>query len=1282
MRSLSRYLLPALLLQMVLGASIAGAQEIVQVEWLNIGSRWLNNENKEVLQFHKAIYEENGMPYLQVIKPGVLEEAKMEVLSTSPLTAAEQKLITPALSLSIQNVLITRETVYQSKKTFTSFRVCPLVIQNGAVQKVLSFRLEAQRAIPQLSPTTATTSRSTYRTTAAAASVLSAGTWYRIETKESGIYKLTYQNLKQLGLNPDNIDPRSLSLFGNHGGVLPQANSSARYDDLMENAIYVFGENDGVFNQEDYILFYANGPDTTSWNIVSNRFNHSHHPYSNSTSFYLSPDAGTGKRITAIASTAGATTTYTQFTDYQFIEQDQVNLLESGREWFGDAFGTVLSRNYNFNVPGLISSEPVYISLSAINRAFTATSFSVSAASQNLGNLNLAGRVNTVYGPAGRLGLVELTGNGLSASNGNLNVNVTFNQNGDPSASGFLNYLSVQCKRNLTFAGAPVYFQIPESLNDAISAFSLNGATSDLVVWDVTTPMAVGQCTFTLSSGSANFGFNSTELRKFAAFTGSTFPSPALIGRIANQNLHAIGSTNVPDMIIISHANFLSTANRLASHRANKGVSVVVCEVQAVYNEFSSGKQDVSAIRDFVKMVYDRGSGIDTLSSLLLLGDCSYDYKGIVNPGSSMVPCYQSRNSIEPLESYSSEDFFAFLDNAEGNWGESPIQNHIMDIAVGRIPCKSAVEADLFISKIIEYEASAAAGKWRNRMVFVADDGDGNLHLNDAEDVSALAATYAPRMNIMKRYLDAYNQQSAPGGEVCPDLNRDIDLDVNRGAFVLNYSGHGGTNGWAQEAILGLSQIQSWTSETGVLPFMVTATCDFGKYDDPIESTGADFCLFGNKSGAIGMLTSTRVVFQFSNRDLNLEFYNYLFTPVNGQMPTIGQVVMQTKNASVIGNFNRNYTLLGDPSMKLAYPALQSVLTEVNATAIDPIKDTLKALSKIKLKGEVRNAANVVASTFNGTAFITVFDKPIQYATLGTQGTSSVNYSIRNNFIFEGQASVVNGIFEIEFIVPKDISYSFGTGKISLYVKSNASDGLDAAGLDTSIVIGGTNLLAADDQTPPLIDLYLNDESFVFGGLTHPNPKLIAKLYDENGINVSSSSVGHEITSTLSIDNNLVVMNEFYSANLDDYQNGEVRYPYQNLSPGKHSLRFKAWDTYNNSSESILDFVVSDGADAALQYVLNYPNPFTTNTTFHFDHNKEGHDLQVRIQIFTVSGKLVKTLTGSFSGAESHIDELEWDGRDDFGDRIGRGVYVYRVEYRSLSDGSAASAYEKLVILQ
>jgi hypothetical protein len=1111
-----------------------------------------------------------------------------------------------------------------------------------------------------------------------AQSVLKEGTWLKIPIRQSGIYKITPAFLRQVGINPSIFNPKNLHIYGNGGGMLPQNNSTPRAIDLVENAIFVAGENDNSFDENDYILFYAQEANQWEYNNANQTFIHQKNLYDDFNYYFLTYNDTQGLRINTQASNVN-TNHITSFDDYFFYENDNVNVLKSGREWYGEEFGFVSGKseyNFSFNLTGLLPNSIFKFSAASMGRDVNVSFMQWSINNQTLFTQTIPLQPLGTWSLKGTDAINNYSGNSnFFGNNENINIKARYIQNSNTGIA-YINYFRVQYQRKLQLYGAQTTFQSIQSLNNTQSNFIIENVNNETQVWEITNPLIPKAQNFVLNTNILNFGTNTQNiLKQFVVFNPSQIGTPERAFIINNQNL---SGENVPNMLIVAHENVWAEAQRLAEFRRNNdNLSVLVVSPSQIYNEFSSGRQDISAIRDFARELYQKNS--TNFKYLLLFGACSFDYKNRISNNTNLVPIYQSYESLNPIFSFSSDDYFGILGENEGQWQEDPSGDATMEIGVGRIPARSLAEAKIIVDKIIRYNNQIQnLGEWRQEIAFVADDGDANTHQNDAEALANYVDTNYPQYKINKLYLDSFEQISTPNGEICPDIVKALNQVMNKGALIVNYSGHGGEVGWGEEAILRTAQIDAWRNRN-IMPLIVTATCEFGRYDNPFVFSGAEHAFFNEIGGAIALLTTTRPVFSSTNFLLNRAFYQNVFEPINNEMPRLGDVMKKTKNGSLVGAINRNFALLGDPSLRLAYPHRKAVITKVNNQGISMNSDTLKALEKVKLEGQILLPNGNTDNNFKGNLKIEVFDKPNFHRTKGTGGTLPMNYQVRNSVLFRGTASVNNGNFSVEFVVPKDINYAFDKGRIVMYAQDNTQI-IDAGGAETRLLVGGSIPNANIDNTPPTLSLYLNDENFKNGQEVNPDAWLLAKIFDENGINIAKNGIGHELKAVL--DNQTTfILNDFYTANTDDYKNGNIAYLLNQLPTGNHHLRLEVWDTSNNPASASIEFVVAPSPQVAIEELFNYPNPVFDYTQFTFSHNKQGKDLFYEIDIFDMSGKLRQTLTGKTLGTEKQKVVLEWNGVDNKGSRLGAGTYIYQLKITSPEDKTSGKASKKLVII-
>uniref|UniRef100_UPI004049F059 type IX secretion system sortase PorU n=1 Tax=Gelidibacter sp. TaxID=2018083 RepID=UPI004049F059 len=833
--------------------------------------------------------------------------------------------------------------------------------------------------------------------------------------------------------------------------------------------------------------------------------------------------------------------------------------------------------------------------------------------------------------------------------------------------------------------------------------YSLANASNVSEVWDITNKYDVTSFSNSNQSSLLNFKAISGLAKTYLALTPSDYYTPLRDGNsnVSNQNIkgtifnNAQGQFEDVDYIIVTPNNLLSQAERLAQiNRTQYNLNVKVVTLNEVYNEFSSGNQDVGAIRNMVKYVYDNASSQENrLKYLCLFGDASFDYKERTPNNTNIVPSWHAYESFSLTNAFVSDDFFGMMDANEGTMATSDR----LDIAVGRILADTPQRAKELVDKIELYHKEASYGSWRNNYVVISDDVDvawERILQETTDQIGNDVTREKPFMNVVKIHSDAYQQESSASGQRYPAVNKDIKDAIEVGALVVNYFGHGGEDGLAGERIFDRNDSED-IRNTCKFSCFVTVTCEYTRFDNPLRPTAGELTYWNTQGGAIGLITTTRQIFVTVGVTFNVTLGEYLFSFGSNDYPSMAEALRLTKNdPSVSGNTQKSLVFfIGDPAMKLAFPKPDVRLTRINDMPLGVANDTLKALSKIKLSGEVTDESGNLMTNYNGILTATIFDKNIQRQTLANSNIAQNGQVIRLNFetlgekIFIGQASITNGLFDFDFVVPRDIGIPVDNGKVSFYAKANAAL-LDNAGASFDILVGGINENAEEDNIGPVVKLYMNDENFVSGGITNEAPTLLAKLQDDNGIN-TASGIGHDIIAIIDGDEtNPFVLNDYYKANVDDYTTGEVAYPFRDLEPGLHTLTLKAWDVYNNSSITEIQFLVHDKDEKlVINNVLNYPNPFINYTEFWFNHNSS-EPLDVSIQIFTVSGKLVRTLNGQ-TGADGCCNEgssslsrnIVWDGRDDFGDKIGKGVYVYKLKVRSNQLNKQVEKIQKLVIL-
>ncbi len=1223
--------------------------------------------------------EDKGVQYvLQWNESGLINETSIRLMNVSYETITKQQLKDLELNLIPKAISFEGRTITARGKNKGYISFSPIIKEGNQYKRIQSVDI--------LYDTSQQLSVKSAAKIAVTNSVLATGNWHKFYVDKTGVFRITASFLNDIGVDLNGVNPQTIKIYGNGGAMLPLRNSENTEFDLRENAIQIVGGEDGVFSGDDYILLYGEG--TLGYNEESET---NINAYSDRSYYYVTTGGANGRRITPYVEPSGtATTIINTFTDYQFHEMDDFNLVTVGRRWFGDRFDIEANKSFEFNFPNIVTTTPVELRVFAAATAESSTTMNIRVNSQNISTLSFS-PINSTSLASGRNITRDVT-----LTDEKVTVDLSYNNNGNPTATGYLDFISIEAERQLIAANEQFSFRNNNVATiSGIGQYQMSNTAEIEQIWEVTNPASISTIINQGGQSTINFKANLGQLREYVAITANNYFEPLSDGNttVSNQDIKGTifldnqGQFLDVDYLLITRNDLLASANRLAEyHRSTNGLNVKVLKLSDIYNEFSSGKQDIGAIRNLVKYVYDNASEPSKrLRYLCLLGDSSVDYKDRLDGNNNIVPTFHNLLSFSLVSSFASDDFYGMMDPNEGTMTNSDQ----LDIAIGRILADTPRLADQMIDKILNYENELAKGRWRNNVVLVSDDVDQAWEETIQRNLDELGEdlnTRKPFLNIEKIYADTFQQESSAAGNRYPRVNEAISNAIEAGSLVVDYFGHGGEDGLASEFIFNQTNARELNNENR-FPVIITVTCEFTKFDNPLRPSAGEFVYWNTDGGAVGLITTTREVIVNFGITVNDRLSEFLF-PDGNTYPTIAEAVRLTKNTFTVRD-RRAVFFFGDPAMKLAIPRPNVRLTHVNDVAIGNALPTLEALSRVKISGEVVTESGTLISDYNGILATTIYDKEVNRETLGNDGvvTSGTNQLITLNFralgeiIFRGQASVTNGKFDVEFIVPRDIAIPVGQGRISFYASKNGSLE-NQTGVNKDIEIGGINENAPEDNIGPAIQLFLNDESFVSGSTTNNSPILIAKLQDASGIN-TASGIGHDIVAILDGDEtNPFILNDFYETEVDDFTRGIVNFKLRDIEPGLHTLSVKGWDVYNNSGTQEIQFVVADGQGLVLENVLNYPNPFINYTEFWFTHNSPINDiLEVQIQVFTVSGKVVWTKNQTLSGKSTYREDIQWDGRDDFGDRIGKGVYVYKISVKSTLTNQRIEKFEKLVIL-
>ncbi len=1255
-----RLLLLSVLLFVV--AFTKGADYHRRINWFQAGQR-IDSVDINALRFDGNItIDRGGSPYW--FESFDLNSSSAEVTIKNPVFEPVEN-ATKKLNDSIGAELkYSYEIGTSADHSILRLTICPFVFRNNTLEKLVEFTVSVNENIRQLKSAKVA---HTWKTS----SVLGSGKWVKISTGDKGIYKISFDQIKEWGFsNPDQV-----ALYGNGGYMLPVLNKDTQFDDLNAYPIWKGKDNAG----KDCIFFYSTGNIKITENLSTGTYSHQQNYYSTLNYFYIS-DQGTPKVIQkAAALSESAERSINSYPNYSFYEKELKNLLASGSQWFGEQFIMGSSQTINLTLENPDLTKSAQFLVSAIGRSSSASSMFVSLNGKSETGLSFSAVDMT--DPTDYFADEQVSRFTENLPSKNLQLKLTYNAVNSTSGAWF-DYFSVNYT-SLMNMNADVYFFRGKGNNGQVttSEFVLNGASSTTKILDITDFSNAFEVPSIYTDGQMKFKSNSPTTCEYVAFNpAGTIPVPDFVKDVDNQNLH---SADLSEMIIVTNPIFESAANDLANfHRTNDQMSVQVVTPEIIYNEFSGGLPDPAAFRNYFKMCYDRGkdSGANTLKYVLLMGDGSYDNRNILGKNHNLLPTYQWSNSLSPTESFVTDDFFAFMDENEGIFmDENKVIAHgSIDLGIGRIPANTLTEAQAVVDKIKHYHDQETFGNWRNTVTFIADDGNTadrytNAHMSQAEEIATFLNQSYPSFYTDKIYFDTYKKISTAGGEKYPDVTTAINNSVKKGTLIMNYTGHANERNLADETVLDIGTIDSWTNYNR-LPIFVTATCEYSRFDADDMSAG-EHILFNSRGGGVGLFSTTRLVYSGANSTLNKNFFRYIFAKDDaGKNLRLGEIMRRAKAAANTGTNQLNFTLLADPAMQLANPDFQVKTTSIDGKNTDTEIDTIQTLTVVTVKGFVADMNGEKLTSFNGEIIPTVYDKAMQVKTLGNSGQNPMSYTTQNNIIYKGLASVTNGDFEFSFFVPKDVSYKLDKGKIIYYAYDDSND---AHGYFDGFYIGGSSNANISDSDGPQIDLFINSESFQDGGTVSASSVLLANISDNTGINTAGTGIGHDITAILDDDyTNIMVLNDYFQADKDQYLSGKIVYPLTKLAEGEHVLKLKVWDVLNNSAEKEIHFVVKD--NFRIETVSCYPNPMQGQTQFVFTHNQPDETFDINLEVFQTNGARVDILNTTVGSLGTESLPIEWIPAN----RkivMKAGIYIYRITATTVPGGKQTSGSGRLV---
>ena len=1080
---------------------------------------------------------------------------------------------------------------------------------------------------------------------------LSSGSWLRVRITEDGLYKLTGSDLKNAGIQTAGKDASKLAVFTHQGKMMSETNVSALHG-TNEIPVFIQGENDGSIDDNDYVLFYAEAPHKWSFNGAT--WSHKMNFYADYTYLYIGFKNSPAKRIQSKAAPNFLPDQLIEETEVlSFYEKDLENPNHMGRTWLGEKLGNetlgrTLSLKWSLFDPGKKDTALVRL---AVAGGMIDASGSVNYSLNGVGgNINFI-PVNTEYFEFEQQERVLK----VPVTDGSLTAQFNLNRPNTKSAA-WIDFIEVVSKMNIAYTGKP--FLIRNGVLQQKRRFGIKINGSGIKIWNVSDPMNPVSLQTEMQSGlSSLLKLDSGDNKlAFLTFADQDASKPEILGIVNSPNLLADPSA---DLLIVTHGNFRPAAEKLAELRAkNQNYKVLVADVQHIFNQFSTSQQDVVAIRDYVRQLHRLSKNTaHPLKYVLLMGAASYDMKDRVPGNTNFVPTYEL-DMPNKAATFSLDDFYGYLDSASGN---PEVGINKLTVSVGRIPCRTLNEALGMLKKLERYDSPQSLGDWRTNLAFVSDDVDlsyETIFTTESEKYARFIDTTHKHIYVHKLFCDAFKQVSTGNTEKYPDVNDAINRNISNGCLFMNYQGHGGPVGWAQEAILDLPMIRGWRN-TWRMPVLFTATCEFSLYDDPREQSAGEIALLNPEGGPIALMSTTRLVFVSGNMAINNDFWtNYGFPQSNEDIPTLGDLFKKMKNRPSITSEDNKFALLGDPSMPLAFPKHNIVVDSINDRWASGFNDTLKAFSVVRMKGHIEERLKGKFSSFNGNLWVKVFDKAITRSTLVNDKVGSpIPYKDQSSAIYKGVVSVNQGEFEVVFAIPKDIAYNVDFGKISFYAHNGVTDA--AGGL--RLKIGGSETVFNPDNKGPEIQAYMNDTTFVNGGQIQSNSVLLARVSDINGLNATGSGIGRDMIAILdegTEKEKFFILNEFFSYDLNSYTKGTIRMAVNNLSPGFHTLKLRVWDIYNNSGEATLEFTVGESLSVSNHFP--FPNPFRDEFQISFTHNMPGSDVKATLIITDAMGRKLYQKESDLNNASATENRLSWSqGAGNL--NIPAGMYFYTV---------------------
>jgi len=1058
--------------------------------------------------------------------------------------------------------------------------------------------------------------------------------YFKFPVTKDGVYKISASQAAKLGAG----SVSELSVFG-YPGMLPQQldSSSFRLKEVPTKEI----------NGE--LFFYLSAAPQIQ--IKDGAAVYQSHHYTDTLHYLIQTKRSSSIGIPEITKPLSEDGTESLIYKVTHYKNSKYNLLSSGRDWYGERVfdGETVILNYDEKVP---LNLPVYFQGKVMAQSLTASAMELSFNQKLVDTFNLPSITNSTYGIKGQTAEI---GGFLENPSENGSIQVQFHyKSADRNGTGYLDYFLLGFPFSSSEIGAGIYY------NFNVKPLKLKTQPAH-VAWDISSFFEVKDISSVESIQS--------NARKIAIFQPQDVE---ILTAFEPVSLELRLNPHYTDLIIVAHPLLLSEAERLANYKNSTGISCQVVTPEEIYVSFGYGNPDVTAIRDFLAFHFHQGK---KLKNALLFGKGTFDYKNKLSGRPNLVPTYSSRSSLNPLTTYSSDDYYGFMEFGEGDWEETAEGDHTLDIGIGRLPVISLHEARSVVDKIIQYSSpSTNFGDWKRRVLFVADDGDNNVHLNDSESLAGQLAQEQPQLILEKLYLDSFEQLQTGASQKASNEKAIFETKMDSSLLLVNYIGHGNETTLMAEELFTVSDLNNWR-ENDRLPVFVTATCEFGRHDSPLLRSGAEELLVAEKRGAIALLTTGRPVFSNVNFTLNEAFIQHAFEKENGKALPLGEIFKRTKNNSLNGPLNRNFSLLGDPSLSFALPELTVQLEGYLDVNQDRQIDTLGSLSLIHYHGRITDPmTGATLTTFNGDFDVLLSDRPVLRQTIGDE-SQATEFLDEGNVLHRGRGKVVAGYFEGDFFLPKNEELAIRNGTMRLFAKEEGT--LEEAWSGEKVKLGGIAEQPPVDNEGPLIKLTLitpnkgNSISSTMAWVT-------AILQDPSGIQIDS-----EEERGISIrvnEGEKINLSDYYQALNGSYIEGVMEFPVRGLREGANTITFEAFDNQGNSSYQTLEIYVSNSEQIRILTHLVYPNPSSSFSQFQLSHNREGENLELKLNIYSLSGSEIFSLSRRFAKADPILDDLSWFFIRSKTKYPAKGTYLYVLELKSEADGSSDNKSGKIII--